>query len=610
MSQQDLYILRDQKIFIPATSWYEEREIAEVKENNATHIIEFLQEKFNELLKEVNDLLIEFQQTDDKVKLAGKVNRKKGHFAQAKAIGNFSLLLKPLEEMEVIIKAAIEENIAKKEKICVDTAQLLETNEWKLATEQLRNLQKEYKDLPAVPDPRNDELKDKFENLRDVFFKKKQESFEHFEQELLDNLSKKIDLCEKAEQLQNSTDWKKTTEELQKLNEEWKTIGIVPKHRMEELWFRFNTAKDIFFNKKREHFNEIKGEQEENLQKKLAIIEQATLLKDSNDWKGTTEAFNKLMEDWKKTGRATHEKNEEVWEQFISIKNEFYARKDAHFGKIKMQLEDNFARKHAIVQHAESLQNTNDFEMGTVEFMTMIEEWKGIGRVAKEHGDELWERFIKAKKNFFDRKDAHRDLKKKEIAKDIEERLSRNKSFYNKIMRDMQREEDLLFDVEDRLKNLPPTLRSYEKREQYIEMLDDIKKKVNSMKSKVQEVKEKIYADEREINFLKRGPKKKNTVDNKIEQSKKINKSDNAKATTEENPREITIENTTKYNEEITTNTEILDSKTETITSEKVIENNTETTSNTDNEENISEEISKAKNEDTNTGEHVGEENN
>lgn len=602
MSQQDYYILRDQKIFIPATSWYEEREIAEVKDNNASHIIEFLQEKFNELLQEVNELTTEFQQTDDKVKLAGKVNRKKGHFTQAKAIGNFSLLLKPLEEMEVIIKAAIEDNIAKKEKICADTALLLETNEWKLATEKLSNLQREYKELPAVPDPRNDELKEKFENLRDDFFKKKRESFEHFEQDLLDNLSKKIDLCEKAEQLQNSTDWKKTTEELQKLNEEWKTIGIVPKHRMEELWFRFNTAKDIFFNRKREHFNEIKGEQEENLQKKLAIIEQAMLLKDSNDWKGTTEAFNKLMEDWKKTGRATHEKNEEVWEQFISLKNEFYSRKDAHFGKMKMQLEDNFARKQAIVQHAESLQNTNDFDTGTTEFMNMIEEWKGIGRIAKEHGDELWERFIKAKKNFFDRKDAHRDLKKKEIAKDIEERLNRNKSFYNKIMRDMQREQDLLFDVEDRLKNLPPTLRSYEKREQYLEMLDDIKKKVNSMKSKVQEVKEKIYADEREMNFLKRGPKKKNIEVNKNEKNKLENKSETAHTEIDESPTEIKVDTNS--------NTDIPDNNTEAFTIEKLIEINTDAISITGGAENKTEESLSIKNEDTNKGEQVSEENN
>jgi hypothetical protein len=369
-------------------------------------------------------------------------------------------------------------------------------------------------------------------------------------------------------------------------------IGIVPKHRMEELWFRFNTAKDIFFNRKREHFNEIKGEQEENLLKKLALIEQATLLKDSNDWKVTTEAFNKLMEDWKKIGRVTHDKNDEVWEQFISIKNEFFSRKDAHFGKIKMQLEDNFARKQAIVQHAEALQNTNDFDMGTTEFMNMIEEWKGIGRVAKEHGDELWERFIKAKKNFFDRKDSYRDLKKKEIAKDIEERLSRNKSFYNKIMRDMQREQDLLFDVEDRLKNLPPTLRSYEKREQYIEMLDDIKKKVNSLKSKVQEVKEKIHADEREINFLIRGPKKKNTNNNK---------SDKVKASIKELTSEERLENSTEKNKDNTTNTE---KEAENVNTDDVIVNNSEDIAN------IADNTQNSSNEDTNNNTQPSEENN
>ena len=135
----------------------------------------------------------------------------------------------------------------------------------------------------------------------DEFFKKKQASFETFEQDLLDNLSKKMDLCEKAESLSNSKEWKKTTEIYQQLNEDWKAIGMVPKHRIEELWFRFSTAKDIFFNAKREHFEEIKGEQEENLIKKQAIISKAEALKDNTDWKKTSDSFAELMEEWKKT---------------------------------------------------------------------------------------------------------------------------------------------------------------------------------------------------------------------------------------------------------------------------------------------------------------------
>ncbi len=508
MTQTDLFFIKDGKIFLPATKWYEEKEIAEVQESNLPQMVETLSEKFTDLVKEVDELKKEFEECDDKIKMAGKVVRRKIHLIAAKAIGDFAPLLSELESMEEAIKTAIDANLDSKEKICIEAEQLLETKEWKLATEKLRDLQKSFKELPSVPDLRNDEYKDRFEKNKDEFFKRKQANFEHFEQDLLDNLSKKLDLCERAESLQNSKEWKKTTDIYQELNEEWKKVGMVPKHRMEELWFRFNTAKDIFFNNKREHFGEIKTEQEGNLQHKLAIIEKAELLKDSTDWKKTSEAFNALMEEWKKVGRVAQDKNDVVWNQFLDLKNHFYQNKDAHYNKIRVQLDDNYARKMAIVTHAEELQHTADFDLGTQEFHNMFEEWKTIGRVAKEYGDDAWERFVKAKKNFFDRKDENREKKKLELSKDLNEKVSRNRSSYFKVCRELQQEEDLLFDVEDRIKNLPPTLRSYEKREEYIEMMEDIKDKINSLKTKAKEMKDRLNQDERELNYIMRGPKR------------------------------------------------------------------------------------------------------
>lgn len=515
MPNNELYLLKENKIFLPKNDWFEEREIAETTDSNQQNIIEFLIEKFEEIQKEVLGLEKEFEESNEKIKIAGKINRKKSHLLSAKAIGNYIPLFITLDKMEKIIESEVSENLNQKEILCIELEKLLDTNEWKQATEQLKILQKKYKELPSVPDLKSEEYKERFEKTIDEFFKKKQASFETFEQDLLDNLSKKMDLCEKAESLSNSKEWKKTTEMYQQLNEDWKAIGMVPKHRIEELWFRFSTAKDIFFIAKREHFEEIKGEQEENLIKKLAIISKAEALKDNTDWKKTSDSFAELMEEWKKTGRASNEKNDEVWNQFLEIKNHFYQLKDAHYSNIRMQLDDNHSRKMAIVTHAEELQHSSDWENATDDFMNMFEEWKKIGRVAKEHGDEAWERFMKAKRNFFDRKDANREERKKELSKDLQEKVSKNRSYFNKINKELMREEDLLLDVEDRIKNLPPTLRSYEKREEYLEMIEDIKEKVNQLQLKVNDAKEKMNKDERELNYILRGPKKNNhTVKN------------------------------------------------------------------------------------------------
>ena len=462
MSNTENYFIRDNQVIIPASDWFEERSIGELQEQNQQHLISAMQDRFQESVQKMEELQKEFDSSEDKIKLAGKLARTKMYICNAKAIGDYASLLTKLDLMEAEIKKAVDDVLVKKEELCKQAEALLEAKEWKEATDKLRDIQKEFRDLPSVPDLKNEELKNRFEATKDDFFKKKQASFESFEQDLLDNLDKKLELCEKAEALANSTEWKKTTEAYQELNEAWKQIGIVPKHRKDELWFRFSTAKDIFFNKKREHFDEIKVEQGDNLAKKMALVERANALKESKDWKKTSDAYAELMEEWKKVGRVSQEKSDEIWNQFLEAKNFFFQQKDGHYSGIRVQLEDNYAKKMAIVQHAEELQNTMEFDQATQEYMDMFEEWKKIGRIPKEYGDEPWERFMKAKKNFFDRKDANREKRKLELSKDLQERLARNRGFYNKVNRELQREEELLFDVQDRLQNLPATLRSYE----------------------------------------------------------------------------------------------------------------------------------------------------
>ncbi|MBK7691704.1 MAG: DUF349 domain-containing protein [Bacteroidetes bacterium] len=170
MTHTDLFLIKEGNIFLPATKWYEEREIAEVQDNNAQQMIDTLSEKFAELVKEVEELKKEFDLSEDKIKMAGKVVRRKMHLITAKAIGDFQPLLTQLESMEELIKAAIDANLTSKEKICVEAEQLLETNEWKNATEKLRDLQKLFKELPSVPDLRNDEFRERFEKTKDEFF--------------------------------------------------------------------------------------------------------------------------------------------------------------------------------------------------------------------------------------------------------------------------------------------------------------------------------------------------------------------------------------------------------------------------------------------------------
>ncbi len=510
MTNEKLYSIEDNNVFIPANKWFEKRVVATVKENNSNYIIASLEERYTELSEKVNELVKELTATTDKVKLAGKVVRTKSYICNAKAIGNYEVLLTLLDSIEDDIKKEIDQNIKEKEAICAEAENLLTSNDLKTATDTLRELQTKYKALAQVPDAKNEELKEKFEKIKDDFFKKKQEVHAEFEHELMENLAKKIEICERAESIKDSKEWKKTTEQYQELNDLWKSVGMIPKHRSDELWMRFSTAKDIFFAAKKEHYETVKEEQSEAISKKEELIAKAELLKDSTDWKKTSEEYTQLMEEWKKSGYVSGEKGEAIWNKFLETKNHFYAKKDAHYSGIKIQLEDNYARKIAIVTRAEELQTSNEFELSTNEYLDMMTEWKTIGRVAKEHGDVLWERFLKAKKIFFDRKDTDREKRNEEYKKERNEINAKHRSFLNKLRRELESEEDLLADFEHQIKNISINVRTYDKKEQLEKNIVDIKTRITQLHTKIEEVKRKLPPERNDNTHTQRNRKPQN----------------------------------------------------------------------------------------------------
>jgi hypothetical protein len=204
-------------------------------------------------------------------------------------------------------------------------------------------------------------------------------------------------------------------------------------------------------------------------------------------------------------------------------------------------LDDNFAKKSTIVTRAEELasHSTIDWESATEEMLELTEDWKKIGRVAKEHGDDLWERFLKAKRSFFDRKDAEREKRRSEGSKALDEKVRRNRSYFNKLDRELQLEEEILWDFQDRLKNLAPGIRSFETQERYESIIADAERKVNFLRTKIKDVKANLDADEKEMRYLTRPfvkkdtkPKENNTSNSAVKEEPKVqNKSEQSEET-------------------------------------------------------------------------------
>jgi len=146
-----------------------------------------------------------------------------------------------------------------------------------------------------------------------------------------------------------------------------------------------------------------------NLDLKIDLVEQAEAIAGSTEWKKTTETFHRLTEEWKTIGHTLNKKNEELWQRFLAAKSAFFDKKREHASQVKEEQESNYTIKEALLEKAEALKDSTDWNATAQKMSALMEEWKKTGRVPKEKGDDLWIRFNAAQEHFFQARKVHTD---------------------------------------------------------------------------------------------------------------------------------------------------------------------------------------------------------
>ncbi len=209
-------------------------------------------------------------------------------------------------------------NLELKTSLCEKTEELLSQplttrKEWTRANEQLLELQKVWKSIGFAPKKENTRIYERFRNACDRFFEAKRAFFSSVKEEMEHNLQLKNELCEAAEALQMSEDWKKAADELIALQARWKEIGAVPRRHADAIWRRFRKACDTFFERKAQHFSAQDNEQEQNLSAKLALLEEMA----SADVKvGGYEVIRDFQRRWSEIGYVPIKRKEEIQKRY------------------------------------------------------------------------------------------------------------------------------------------------------------------------------------------------------------------------------------------------------------------------------------------------------
>lgn len=232
----------------------------------------------------------------------------------------------------------LENNLLAKKALCEKAEELVgkqpaNANEWNDITNELNDMLKVWKTIGPVPREVNEEIWVKFKSMLDKFFENKKEHFENLKDEQAKNYNLKVDLCLQAEAIAKRNDWKKATDELLKLQEEWKKIGSVSRKQSDKVWLRFRAACDEFFARKAEFYSSIKGEETENLAKKKAIIEEVKQFEFGEDKNENLAAIKEFQRRWVEIGHVPMAEKDALQKEFRNTIN-------AHFEKLKVSVRE------------------------------------------------------------------------------------------------------------------------------------------------------------------------------------------------------------------------------------------------------------------------------
>lgn len=219
-------------------------------------------------------------------------------------------------------------NLELKNGLCEQTEELVSQplttrKEWNRASDRLLEIQKVWKTIGFAPKKDNTRIYERFRNACDRFFEAKRAFYASVKDEMEHNLQLKNELCEAAEALQESEEWKKTTDELIALQTKWKEIGAVSRRHSDAVWKRFRAACDRFFERKEQHFKEMGGEQEQNLARKLELLDEMAA---AEIREGGYETIREFQRRWSEIGFVPIKRKEEIQKRYKQTVDALFAQ--------------------------------------------------------------------------------------------------------------------------------------------------------------------------------------------------------------------------------------------------------------------------------------------
>lgn len=289
-----------------------------------------------------------------------------------------------------------DEDIRRREALIEEAKNIEISSDWNTVFREISDLKRKWKRIPYWDSAYEETLMEQFDGYMDAFYAKRREGYES-------NQAIKQELIERARSVSVSNNWNQATEEMNELMQQWKASGTAGKESDDALWEEFNAARQTFFDRKHEHWENMQTKFSNAKEVKEGLIAEAAALADSIEWNKTGEKFRVMMDQWKAAGSAGREHEDRLWNAFNESRQKFYDKRSAYYDQLHEQQDGKYEEKRKLVERAAEIAQRKEYTRENTDVMkNLSKEWKGIGSCGKEREDEIWKEFRAAMDSYFD----------------------------------------------------------------------------------------------------------------------------------------------------------------------------------------------------------------
>ncbi|MEO0894859.1 MAG: DUF349 domain-containing protein [Bacteroidota bacterium] len=284
---------------------------------------------------------------------------------------------------------------------------------------EVREIQDKWREIGQVPRDQMDTLYKTYRSTLDDFYKRRELHFEMLNYDRKKNLQDKEALIAKAktllppeEQREDKEIWKERMDILTELQQQWKSVGHVPREDMERINNDYRAVIDQFFEVRSIFLGKLDEEREGNAQAKEEILEKMAKFSEFSaerpkEWNDATRELKEFQDAWKAVGQAPYAQNNDLWNRYRAICDAFFSKKAEFFKKFDEFRAENLQKKRALCERAEEIAASGNWEKAAKELKQLQKDWKTIGPVPERHSNKLWNRFRAACDTFFEGRRAH-----------------------------------------------------------------------------------------------------------------------------------------------------------------------------------------------------------